>query len=89
MSCFRCLGIHWYKRQFEEDDDVSEQGTHQNGVADRHGHVDHKTGQVDHKTGHNDHKADHKTANEKPKLKTQGSVGRDLDHGKQPAVSDT
>ncbi|XP_014362213.2 uncharacterized protein LOC106713843 isoform X2 [Papilio machaon] len=111
LSLLRCAGIHWYKRQFEEEDDVSEQGAHQNGVADRHGHVDHKTGQVNHKTGHNDnktghndhktghndqktghndHKADHKTANEKPKLKTQASVGRDLDLAKQPsAASDT
>ncbi|KAH9633066.1 hypothetical protein HF086_010175 [Spodoptera exigua] len=69
---------------------------HKTGHHDhKTGHQDHKTGHQDHKTGHQDHKGhekhshDHKAA-DKPKLKSQASVGRDVDLIKQPsAASDT
>ncbi|XP_052749678.1 uncharacterized protein LOC113514192 isoform X3 [Galleria mellonella] len=93
-AVLRCLCLHWYNRKFNEEyDDDPEPTTHKNGVSvveSGHGHH--------HKSDHrNDHKSHDKTAQDKvghekdkPKLKTQASVGKDFDLIKQPsAASDT
>ncbi|XP_022830499.1 uncharacterized protein LOC111359274 isoform X1 [Spodoptera litura] len=102
-AVLRCICLHWYNRKFRQDNEEDpEPTTHKNGVSvvesgpdHKSGHHDHKTGHHDHKTGHHDHKGhekhshDHKAA-DKPKLKSQASVGRDVDLIKQPsAASDT
>ncbi|CAG4950233.1 unnamed protein product [Parnassius apollo] len=98
-AVLRCICLHWYNRKFREDDGDSEPTTHKNGVSvveSGHGHDDHKTGHDAQKPGHDthkpaqDHKLGHNGHKDKPKLKTQASVGRDHDLIKQPsAASDT
>ncbi|XP_050561135.1 uncharacterized protein LOC126912564 isoform X3 [Spodoptera frugiperda] len=95
-AVLRCICLHWYNRKFRQDhEEDPEPTTHKNGVSVVESGPDHKSGHHDHKTGHHDHKGhekhshDHKTA-DKPKLKSQASVGRDVDLIKQPsAASDT
>ncbi|XP_059051533.1 uncharacterized protein LOC131846287 [Achroia grisella] len=87
-AVLRCLCLHWYNRRFREEyDDEPEPTTHKNGVSvveSGHGHH-HKS---DHKTP--DKVTQEKAGQDKPKLKTQASVGKDFDLIKQPsATSDT
>lgn len=96
-AVLRCICLHWYDRKMrhESDDEPEPTTQHKNGVSTVESGHEHKAGHHDHK-GH-DHKthehikATHEAKSEiKPKLKTQASVGRDVDLIKQPSgASDT
>ncbi|KAJ2939795.1 hypothetical protein O0L34_g17986 [Tuta absoluta] len=89
-AVLRCICLHWYNRKFREEAEEHEHQhtSHKNGVSvveAGHGHGHKSDHKGDHKGEH-----DHKSSHDKPKLKAQTSVAREVDLIKQPsATSDT
>ncbi|CAG9133334.1 unnamed protein product [Plutella xylostella] len=83
-ALLRCICLHWYNRKYRDDVEVPAPAATKNGGVSV---VEHPPAKPDKTHAHHHDK----TAHDKPRLKTQASVGRDVDTLiKQPsAASDT
>lgn len=99
-AVLRCICLHWFNRTFLQEDEETESNTHKNGTSSESGQAHAKSHDKSLEKLHDkSHSKSHdksldklhdRSGEAKPKLKSQASVGRDMDLTKQAsAASDT